>query len=220
MPDSARSFAIIGLGTFGSTVARELARFGNYVIGIDNTERAAAALADHLTHTVIADARDEAALREAGVADCDVALIAIGEDLEANVLATINTKMLGVETIWAKAINRTHHRILSKLGAERVILPEEEVGLHVAQVLHNPRMRNYLSLGNGFHVINMLVPEELAGKNLSALKLDTRFNLRTLGVMRGTDFLGSTGEDPELACEDKLMLLGRRNDLRDFASSF
>ncbi|MFD0982241.1 potassium channel family protein [Tropicimonas aquimaris] len=214
-----RSFAVIGLGTFGSTVAKELARFGNYVIGIDINERAVSALADLISYAVIADARDEAALREAGVGDCDVALIAIGEDLEANVLSTINAKMVGAETIWAKAINRTHHRILSKLGAERVILPEEEVGLHVAQVLHNPRMRNYLSMGNGFHVVNFLVPEEIGGKRLADLKLKERFRVRSLGVMRGTDFLGSEAENPLLKVEDKLMLLGRRNDLRDFAAS-
>ncbi|WP_068116154.1 potassium channel family protein [Tropicimonas marinistellae] len=219
MADAPRTFAIIGLGTFGSTVAKELARFGNYVTGIDCSERAVSTVADLISFAVIADARDEAALREAGVGDCDVALIAIGEDLEANVLATINAKMVGAKTIWAKAINRTHHRILSKLGAERVILPEEEVGLHVAQVLHNPRMRNYLSLGNGFHVVNFLVPEQLAGKRLSELELGPRFELRTLGVMRGTDFAGAEAEDPELKVEDKLMLLGRRNDLRDFAAS-
>lgn len=219
MPPPPRSFAVIGLGTFGSTVAKELARFGNYVIGIDVNERAVSALADLISYAVIADARDEGALREAGVGDCDVALIAIGEDLEANVLSTINAKMVGAETIWAKAINRTHHRILSKLGAERVILPEEEVGLHVAQVLHNPRMRNYLSMGNGFHVVNFLVPEELQDKRLADLKLNERFRVRSLGVMRGTDFLGNEVENPVLKVEDKLMLLGRRNDLRDFAAS-
>lgn len=219
MPSAPRTYAVIGLGSFGGTVARELARFGNFVIGIDNSERSVSALADLVSHAIIADARDEAALREAGVADCDVALIAIGEDLEANVLATINTKMLGVSTIWAKATSRTHHRILSKLGAERVILPEEEVGLHVAQMLHNPMMRNYLSMGNGYHVVNLIVPEALKDKRLTELRLEERFNLRGLGVMRGTDFIGNASEDPVLNTDDKLMLLGRRNDLRDFASS-
>ncbi|MFV0360958.1 potassium channel family protein, partial [Tropicimonas sp.] len=186
---------------------------------IDSSERAVLSVADLISHAVIADARDEAALREAGVGDTDVALIAIGENLEANVLATINAKMVGVPTVWAKALNRTHHRILSKLGVERVILPEEEVGLHVAQVLHNPRMRNYLSLGNGYHVVNFLVPPVLDKKRLSDLDLGGRFRVRCLGLMRGTDFLGGEAEDPLLSVEDKMMLLGRRNDLRDFAAS-
>ncbi|WP_116132849.1 TrkA family potassium uptake protein [Tropicimonas sp. IMCC34043] len=214
-----RSFAIIGLGTFGATVAKELARFDDYVIGIDRAERPVSAVADIISHAVIADARDEAALREAGVGDCDVALIAIGEDLEANVLATINTKMLGVPMIWAKALNRTHHRILTKLGAERVILPEEEVGMSIAQVLHNPLMRNYLGIGNGFYVVNFLVPQQMEGKRLSELKVGERFRLRSLGVMRGTEFIGGENDDPTLKVEDKLMLLGRRSELRDFAAS-
>jgi trk system potassium uptake protein TrkA len=219
MANAHRTFAVIGLGTFGSTVAKELARFGDYVIGIDISERAVAAVADDISYAVIADARDEAALRETGLGDCDVALIAIGEDLESNVLATINARMVGVKTVWAKAINRTHHRILSKLGAERVILPEEEVGLSIAQVLHNPRMRNFLSMGNGFHVVNFIIPEKLEGKTLADLELMDQFKLRSLGVMRGTDFLGGDAENPALKAEDKLILLGRRSDLRDFAAS-
>lgn len=220
MAAPSRNFAVIGLGTFGATVAKELSGFGDYVIGVDTNERAVAAVADLISHAVIADARDEAALREAGVADCDVALIAIGENLEANVLATINAKMLGVPTVWAKALNRTHHRILSKIGAERVIQPEEEVGLQMAQVLHNPRIRNYMSVGNGFLVVNFVVPEKLDGKSLTDLGVGSRFDLRCVGVMRGTDFIGTSAEDPELATEDKLLLLGRRADLREFAASF
>ncbi|RYH10887.1 TrkA family potassium uptake protein [Tropicimonas sp. IMCC6043] len=219
MPAPTRNFAVIGLGTFGATVAKELFRFGDYVVGLDTDERAVTAVADLVSHAVIADARDEAALREAGVGDCDVALIAIGEELEANVLATINARMLGVPTIWAKAMSRTHHLILSKIGAERVILPEEEVGLQVAQVLHNPRMRSYLSLGNGFYVVNFLVPETIDSKRLSALGFGESFELRCLGVMRGTDFIGTAVEDPELATGDKLKILGKRTELRDFAAS-
>ena len=119
-----RSFAVIGLGTFGSTVASELSNFGNHVLGIDCNEQNVARLADTLSEAIIADGKDEAALKEAGLADYDVAIIAIGEDLEANILCTMNIKLIGVETIWVKALNKTHHRILSRLGADRVILPE------------------------------------------------------------------------------------------------
>ena len=218
MPEVARNFAVIGLGTFGTTVAKELARFEHYVIGIDNSERPVAALADVITHAVIADARDEEALREAGVADCDVALIAIGEDLEANVLAAINARMLGVPTIWAKAISRTHHRILSKLGVERVILPEEEVGLEVAQVLNNPQLRSFLSIGNGFYVVIFQAPAALEGVRLSELGVGTKIDLRNMGVMRGTDFTGAGEEDPPLSEGDKFLLFGRRAELRKFAA--
>lgn len=219
MAQSRRNFAIIGLGTFGATVARELAGFGDHVIGIDIDERRVSALADTLAEAVIADAREEAALREAGVETCETAVIAIGEELEANVLAAINAKMIGVPKVWAKATSRTHHRILKKLGVDRVVQPEDEVGVHIAHMLHTPEMRDYVSLGNGFHVVNIQVPESLEGRDLGSLELMDRYGLRCVGVMRGTDFRGDEHTGVTLAAKDKLLLLGRRTDLRDFAAT-
>lgn len=215
MPDRTRSFAVVGLGTFGSTVATELARFGNIVLGIDASEKSVAAVADRLSQAVIADGRDEAALREAGAGKVDVGVVAIGEDLEANIVCTMNLKVLGVKTVWAKAITRTHHRILTKIGADRVVQPEQEVGQHIAQMLHNPAVLDYVSLGNGFHVVNIAVPKALDGRKLGALKLMARHQLRCLGLMRGAEFL-SPGEDTEMAADDRLLVLGRRADLRAF----
>ncbi len=211
------SFVVIGLGTFGSTVASELAAFGNHVIGIDSEEGPVSRLADTLTEVLIADARDEEALREAGVANCDAAVIAIGEDLEANILCTMNAKLLGVPCIWVKARTRTHHRILSRLGADRVIEPEQEIGQHVAQKLHNPLIRDYLSLGNGFYIIDIRLPERLDGANLEALGIHGDSAIRCLGVMRNTDYLAGDAPGIRLAADDKLLLLGRRQALREFS---
>jgi len=213
-----RSFAIIGLGTFGSTVATELARYGNHVLGISTDEKSVARVADTLSDAVIADARDEEALRQAGVGDYDVALVAIGEDLEANILCTINVKLLGVPTVWVKAVNRTHHRILSKLGADRVIHPEQEMGQHIAQMLHNPLVRNYLSLGNNYHIVDFMVPEKLDGKSVDELKLGDRFDLRCIGLMRGTRYF-ECAANVRLEKDDKLLLLGLRDELRTFGDS-
>jgi trk system potassium uptake protein TrkA len=211
-----RSVVVIGLGAFGSTVASELARFGNVVLGIDIDPKKASPLAEILTETIIADGRDEAALREAGVGDYDVAVVAIGEDLEANILCTMNVKLLGVETIWTKALNRTHHRILAKLGVDRVILPEQEIGQHAAQVIHNPLVRDYVSLGNGYHVVDLTVPAHLAGESLSAVTLASKYNLTMLGAMRGSDYRPVTGGMIGLEEGDKLLLLGKRAELRAF----
>lgn len=214
-----RSFAVIGLGTFGTTVASELARFGNHVLGIDNVERNVARVADTLAEAVIADGRDEQALREAGVSNYDVAVIAIGEDLEANILCTMNAKLIGVPTVWVKAMSRTHHRILTKLGADRVIQPEQEIGRHIAQMLHNPLVRDYVSLGNGFHVVDFRVPESLDGKQVKTVGLSDDFELRALGVMRGGEFISCETGAVELKTDDKLLLLGRRENLRRFGDS-
>ena len=211
-----RSFAVIGLGTFGSTVASELARFGNPVLGIDTDERNVTRLADTLSEAIIADGKDEAALRDAGVGNYDVAIVAIGEDLEANILCTMNVRLLGVETIWVKAMNRTHHRILTKLGADRVILPEQEVGQHIAQMLHNPLVRDYVSLGNGYHVVDFKVPASLDGKPVKDPALLEKYDLRALGAMRESKFLSCESGELTLQTGDKLLLLGKRGDLRRF----
>lgn len=214
-----RSVAVIGLGTFGTTVASEMMRFGNHVLGIDTVERNVSQVAETLSEAVIADGRDEEALREAGVGNYDVAVVAIGEDLEANILCTMNVKMLGVPTVWVKAISRTHHRILTKLGVDRVIQPEQEIGRHIAEMLHNPLVRGYVSLGNGFHVVDFRVPESLDGKGVEKVDLRDKFELRALGLMRGSEFIACETGEAEMKTDDKLLLLGRRENLRRFGDS-
>lgn len=219
MPEKSRTFAVIGLGSFGSTVAGDLMRFGNYVMGIDRDKKVVSAHAEDLSQALIADARDEAALREAGLADCQVALIAMGEDLESSVLCAMNLNLIGVEKVWAKATSKAHHRILSKIGVDRIVRPETEIGQHVAQKLHNPLVRDYISLGNGYYVVNFTIPEALEDKSLDELKLGETFDLRCVGVMRGSEFVGRDGTDCELSADDHLLLLGRRGKLREFTSS-
>lgn len=217
-PERRNTFAIVGLGTFGTAVAKELSRFGNHVIGIDTNESRVSLCADELSQALIVDARDDLALRQAGIADCDVALVAMGSDLEASILAAINLKTIGVPVVWAKATTKTHHRILSKLKVDRVIHPEVDVGIHIAQVLHNPLVRDYVSLGNGYHVVNFKIPESLEGKALVDVPYVTH-DLRCIALMRGTEYLGQDGSTCALAKDDLLILLGKRSDLRAFASS-
>lgn len=156
------------------------------------------------------------ALREAGIDRYDVALIAIGRDIQASILTTMNLKLLGIGTIRVKASNKTHHRILSKLGADRVILPEQEMGRHIAQMLNNPMVQDYVSLGNGFSVVNIVVPERLNGRTLGGLGIGTKFDLRLLGLMRGTEFRACDAQDQILDADDRLIVLGKRPELRRF----
>ena len=219
MAKETRSFAVIGLGAFGSAVAAELARFGNQVIGVDLDERRATHMASTLSSSVIIDTTDDMALKEAGIDQYDVALIAIGRDIQASILTTMNLKMLGIRTIWVKASNKTHHRILSKLGADRVILPEQEMGRHIAQMLNNPIVQDYVSLGNGFSVVNVVIPERLKGRELASLGIRKSFDLRLLGLMRGTEFFACDTPKLILEADDKLILLGKRPELRRFGDA-
>ena len=129
-----RTFAVIGLGAFGTTVAQELARSGSHVMGIDMDEARVTRVASSLASTAILDTTDENALRDVGIGQFDVALVAIGRDIQASILTTMNLRMLGVETIWVKADNRTHHRIMSKMGVDRVLLPDIEMGRQLSVI--------------------------------------------------------------------------------------
>ncbi|WP_425100051.1 potassium channel family protein [Tropicibacter sp. S64] len=213
------TFAVIGLGNFGFTVAQELTRFGNHVIGLDTRPERVGQVAEAVSQALIVDARDDVALREAGIGDCDVALVAMGSDLEASILAAINLKTIGVPVVWAKATTKTHHRILSRLKVDRVVHPEVEMGQHIAQMLHNPLVRDYVSLGNGYHVANFKIPESLEGKSLLEVPYASEYDLRCIGVMRGTEWIGDGTTGCTLAADDLLLLLGKRADLRHFASS-
>lgn len=210
------NFVILGLGTFGGTLASELTRLGDRVLGIDIDERAASRMADSLSEVVIADCRDEEALREAGVGAYKTAIVAIGEDLEANILCVMHCKKLGVDTIWATALNRTHHRILTKLDVERVVLPEQEIGQHIAQMLHNRLVEDYLSMGNGYFVVRLRLPERFHAEPLSALDLEDKYKIRAIGLMRGTDYVDISNPEVRLESDDQLLVIGLRADLRVF----
>lgn len=214
-----RTFAVIGLGAFGGTVASELARFGNHVLGIDLDEKRVSQLADQVAEARIADATDEAALREIGLENYDVVVIAMGRDLQASILSTMNATVLGMRQIWVKAHSKVHHRILLRLGAHRVIQPEHEIGQHIAQMLHNPSVRDYVSLGNGFHVVNIVVPERLEGRTIASMRMQEAFSLQSLGIMRGSEYMPANAPDLTLKREDKLLVLGRRPDLRRFGNT-
>lgn len=219
MSGKKHNFVVIGLGMFGRTIATQLVSFGNHVLGIDSNEGRVNDVVDKLSEAVIADVRDDDSLREAGVDQYDVAVIAIGDDLESNVLCTMNVKLLGVETIWAKAMNPTHHRILDRLGADRVIHPEEEIGQHVAQMLHNPLVRDYLNLGEDNYLVDLSIPESFEGKRLEELKLVDHEGIRVVGIVRGSEYLAGQDDETKLEADDKLLLLGQRDTLRDFSDS-
>ncbi len=215
-----RSFAVIGLGSFGGTIATALAGSGDEVLGIDLDEERVRRYSSDLSQALILDARDENALQDAGAEDYDVVIVAIGEDLEASIICTMNLKLLGAKCIWVKALSKTHHRILTRIGADRVIQPERDMGLHVAETLHTPFVSDYMSLGNGFHVVNIIADKGLHGRALDEIKKIAGDTVQVVGAMRGTQHLMGMQEDVVLEEGDRLLILGHRDDLRKFTESF
>lgn len=166
------TITVIGLGVFGSTIALELTRLGYDVLGMDLNRVRVEAIADRIAQAVVADAREERLLRELGVHESDAVIVAIGEDIEANILATLLVKNMHKPKIWVKALNHNHHLILQKLGADHIVHPEHEMGLRVARTLIYPEVLDYIGLGDDQFVSEVRASERLAGKKMDALHLE------------------------------------------------
>lgn len=210
-------FTVIGLGRFGITASLELIHLGHTVTGIDSSEKLAEKYAEELTHTVICDASDERALRELNLSQSDAVLVAIGEDMQASLLTTLHLKNLGVQQIWVKANNTAHHSILSKLGVSKIIHPEEEMGVRVAQALNYPMVSDYISIGHGYYVVEIKLFKGIDGMSLSKLLGDKLHSVEVLLVKREHDLFSKPHESFALHAGDSLLLCGTRAVLKSLA---
>src|SRR5215207_6459868 len=150
-----RSFAVIGLGRFGSAMATTLAGLGHDVVGIDGSEAKVRGLADLISLAIQLDATDEKALRAAGLKDVDVAVVSIGEHLESSLLVVTRLREMGIKHIVAKAVTPLHGRILEKLGVTRVVFPEREMAIRVAHSLVVPNVLDYIELSSEYSIVEV-----------------------------------------------------------------
>lgn len=210
-------FGIIGLGRFGARTSKELLDLGHRVIGVDSDEKAVDAMADVLTHSAIADVTDENALKELDLTNCEVVLVAIGEDLQASLLCVLHLKSLGVEEIWAKATSKSHHQILSKLGVTRIIHPEEEMGIRVAQSLNYPMVNEYMSLGHNWYCVEISLGEHLKGKTLADIMPDDSEFFHTLLIKRRDEVTVDPSLSMTLEGNETLVMAGSLKALKAIA---
>ncbi|MBE3073025.1 MAG: TrkA family potassium uptake protein [Acidobacteria bacterium] len=179
-----RSFAVIGLGRFGSAIATTLTELGHDVLGIDANEDRVARVSDVVAHSVQFDATDEKALRAAGIQDVDVAVISIGERIDSSLLVVMLVKELGIPTIIAKATTPLHGRILEKLGVSRVIFPERDMAVRVAHSLVVPNVLDYIELSRDFSIVEVPAPPEFVGRTLRELALRAHYGLTLIALRR------------------------------------
>ena len=179
-----RTFAVIGLGRFGSAMATTLTELGHEVIGIDTDEERVARIGDFVAQAIQLDATDEKALRASGIADVDVAIISIGEKIDSSLLVVMLVKELEISTIIAKATTALHGRILEKLGVSRVIFPERDMAIRVAHSLVVPNVLDYIELSRYFSIVEVPAPAAFVGKTLRELALRTTHGLTLITVKR------------------------------------
>jgi trk system potassium uptake protein TrkA len=204
---------VIGLGRFGSAVARELERLGHQVLAIDRDEEQVNDIAPDVTHALQLDAADEGALRSAGAGDFQTAIVAISSDAEPSIFATMVLKRLGARTVIAKAGSQLHGEILSRVGADRVVLPERETGLRLAHSFNVPNVIDYLDVAPNFGIEKIRPPASFIGKSLGELDLKTRLGLTPIALRRGQQVFVNPARDERLAEDDELILIGRDDKL-------
>lgn len=177
-----KSYIVIGLGRFGSEVARELCRQGQEVLAIDVRSDLVQHVANDVTHAVVANSQDKDVLRALGAGNFDCAVIAIGEDLGASVLSIMNLKELGVPYIVCKAHDETHRRVLEKLGADRVVIPEQEYADRLAKSLSSANVLDYIELSGEYGIIEVPVPKAWYGKSLKELNVRAKLGINILAI--------------------------------------
>ncbi len=206
---------VIGLGRFGSSLARELVRTGHEVLGVDTDEKLVQQMAQELTHTVKADCTDEAVLSELGIQEFDAAVVAIGADIEASILTTSLLLQLGVPNVWAKANSKSHGRILEQLGAHHVVFPEFEMGKRVAHMVSGESL-DYVPIDNDFVMIKAIVPESFHNKNLAELKIRTNYEVTVVAVTKGDGKYSPAFPETVLELGDQIVVAGQVEPLNKF----
>ena len=203
-----KQFAVIGLGRFGTSVATTLHKMGYEVLAIDNDEERVQEFSNEVTHVVQADTTDEDTLQALGIRNFDVVIVAIGADVQANILTTLQLKELGVPYIVAKASNKLHGKMLKKLGADRVVYPERDMGQRVAHHLVSSTVMDYIELSPDLNIMEITVPPALVGKTLAGTDLRAKYGINVVAIKRGDDIIVPPLPSEEIIDHDILVVVG------------
>jgi trk system potassium uptake protein TrkA len=209
-----KQFAVIGLGRFGSSVATSLYRQGYDVMAVDSDEEQIQKFADEVTHVIQADSTDENALKALGIRNFDVVVVAIGEDIQANVMTTLLLKELGVPYVVAKAKNGIHGRMLEKVGADKVVYPERDMGTRVAHNIISPNVLDYIELSPNLSLVEVTAPKELINQTLLAANLRPRFGINVVAIKRGSHLNVSPRADDVIHAGDVLVVIGANEGIQ------
>lgn len=205
-----KTFLVIGLGRFGTAVATELCVLGNEVLAMDIHEDLVQAAAPHVTHAVTADARDPEVLRALAVRNFDCAVVAVGGDIGNSALITLNLKELGVNKVVCKAASHTHRKVLEKIGADRVVFPEHEMGNKLAHALSSSNVLNFIELSDEASIVEVPVPAIWVGKTIREIDVRNVYGVNVIALRRGEKqkFVIAPGGDATLAADDVVVVLG------------
>ncbi len=205
-----KQIVVIGLGRFGISIATTLHSMGHDVLALDKEEKNVLSVASQLTRAIQADATDETILKELGVADFDVAIVAIGEAIESSVLITILLKKLGVRYIIAKADSELHGSILEKIGADEVVYPERETASRIAHILTSREIEDYIPVGEGYGIVKFKAPSYIVGRTLDDIGFGPggKRDVAVLLIQCGKEAIVNPSQQEVISLVDVLIIAG------------
>lgn len=208
-----KSFLVIGLGRFGTSLATALINEGQEVLGVDVDPVAVQRLSSQLTHVVTLDSASEESLAALGIGNFDAAIVAVSGNFEASVLLTLGLKRLGARYVVAKANTEEQAEVLTRVGADRVVQPSLDAGQRVAHQLVSPNVLDYLALKPGMSVAEVHAPVFMAGKTLAELDVRRKHKITIILIKNGDRFLISPDPDDRINSGDRLVVVGRDEDI-------
>ena len=209
----AKQFLVLGLGRFGISVARTLCELGQEVLAVDTNEDLVEAIAPHVTQAMQMDATDEEALSSLDVQSFDAAIVSIGQNTRDSILVSVLLKELGIPYLIAKANDELHAKVLRKIGADRVVFPERDMGSRLARSLLTPHVLELMELSGDYQIIEIRVPSKWVGNSILELNVRRRYGLNILAVHRGEHFMVSPAPDMPFEREDTVLVMGRKEDV-------
>jgi trk system potassium uptake protein TrkA len=209
-----KQFVVIGCGRFGSSVAKTLCKLGYDVLAIDKDPEKVQEISEYVTHSVQADAVDENALKTLGIRNFDVAIVTIGSDIQASIMGTLIAKELGVKKVISKAQNELHGKVLYKIGANKVIFPERDIGIRVAHNLVSSNILDVIEFAPDYSIIEVVAKEEWEDKSLKDLQLPKKFGISVMAIKTGEDVNISPYADDVVKKGDTLIVIGDNVSLK------
>lgn len=209
-----KQYVVVGCGRFGSSVAKTLYKMGHDVLAIDSNEETIQNISDEVTHAVQADATDENVLKSLGIRNFDVAIITIGSDIQSSIMSTLIIKEQGVKYVVAKANNEIHAKLLLKIGADRVVFPERDMGMRVAHNLVSSHILDYIELAPDYSIMEVIALDEWVGKTLLEINIRSKHGVNVMAIKHEYEFNVSPIAMDRIEHGDVLVIMGHNNDLK------
>ncbi|WP_416151115.1 potassium channel family protein [Salipaludibacillus sp. HK11] len=211
-----KQFAIIGLGRFGTSICKELFHMGHEVLAIDKTEKKIEMAGAFATQTLLCDATDETELSKIGIRNFEHVIVAIGDDIQASILCTLHLKDFNIPRVWVKAQNDYHHKVLEKIGADRIFHPEKDMGNRIASFLTSEKVIDYIDLSADYSIVEVLASKKVNGKSLIDLNVRARFGCTILAIKQNGKVNVTPDPSEKLNQGDIFIVIGNKQDLMRF----